>query len=197
MISEVEQSFGVPAIVQYGAVECGLIAGEWPDRTLRVREDLALVETLPRDDGRFDIVLTVLANPSFPLIRYSIGDITDAPLEIPARGPATLGNIAGRDGDLVISRSGRRIHVIRFDAIFEHNEAIRRFRVHQGADGALSTLVEVNSSSASLDTASLEQKLTDLVEGYPVKLEVVDALPQTASRKHRYVISDFVDKSLL
>ena len=44
---------------------------------------------------------------------------------------------------------------------------------------------------------SLEQKLTDLVEGYPVKLEVVDALPQTASGKHRTVISDLVDKSLL
>ncbi len=71
MISKVEQSFRVPAIVQYGTVECGLIAGEWPDRTLQVREDRALVETLPRDDGRFDIVLTVLANPSFPLIRYS------------------------------------------------------------------------------------------------------------------------------
>ena len=96
MIEKVEQSFGVPAIVEYGAVECGLIAGEWPDRTLRVREDLVLVETLPRDDGRFDIVLTVLANPSFPLIRYSIGDITDAPLEVPARGPAILKNIAGR-----------------------------------------------------------------------------------------------------
>ena len=53
------------------------------------------VETLPRDDARFDIVLTVLANPSFPLIRYSIGDITDAPLEIPARGRAILKNIAG------------------------------------------------------------------------------------------------------
>ena len=57
--------------------------------------------------------------------------------------------------------------------------------------------MEVNGSSASLDTASLEQKLKDLVEGYPVKLEVVNALPQTVSCKHRYVISDFVDKSLL
>ena len=67
--------------------------------------------------------------------------------------------------------------------------------MHQGADGSLSVLVEVNDSSASLGMASLEQKLTDLVEGYPVKLEVVDALPQTASGKHRTVISDLVDKS--
>ena len=195
MISEVERSFGVPAIVEYGSTECGLIAGEWPDRTLRVREDLALVETLPRDDGRFDIVLTVLANPSFPLIRYSIGDITDAPLEIPARGPAILKNIAGRDHDLIISRSGRCIHANRIAEVLTYDRAIRRFRVHQGADGSLSVLVEVNDSSDSLGMASLEQKLTDLVEGYPVKLEVVDALPQTASGKHRTVISDLVDKS--
>ena len=136
MIEKVEQSFGVPAIVEYGAVEGGIIAGEWPDRTLRVCEDLVLVETLPRNDGRFDIALTVLANPSFPLIRYSIGDITDAPLEVPARGPAILKNIAGRDCDLIISRSRRRIHGIRIEEVFDlevKNRAIRRFRVHQGA----------------------------------------------------------------
>ena len=137
MISEVERSFGVPAIVEYGSMECGLIAGEWPDRTLRVREDLVLVETLPRDDGRFDIVPTVLTNPSFPLIRYSIGDITDAPLEVPARDPAILKNIAGRDHDLIISQSGRRIHGTCIEDVLQEDRAIRRFRVHQGADGAL------------------------------------------------------------
>ena len=118
-------------------------------------------------------------------------------MEVPARDPAILKNIAGRDHDLIISQSGRRIHGTCIEDVLQEDRAIRRFRVHQGADGALSTLVEVNGSSASLDTASLEQKLKNLVEGYPVKLEVVDALPRTASGKHRSIISDFVDKSLL
>ncbi|MEM6656070.1 MAG: hypothetical protein AAF596_09725, partial [Planctomycetota bacterium] len=38
-------AFGAPTAVEYGATECHLIAGQAPDGTLRVREDVALVET--------------------------------------------------------------------------------------------------------------------------------------------------------
>lgn len=59
IVRKCQQVYQVPTVVEYGSVECGFLAGEWPDRTLRVREDLTIVETLPRDDGRFDIVLTI------------------------------------------------------------------------------------------------------------------------------------------
>src|SRR5205823_4404952 len=68
----IREGLGVPVAVEYGAVECGFIAGQGPDGALRDREDMTLVETLPRGDGLFDIVITVLGNPSFPLLRYTI-----------------------------------------------------------------------------------------------------------------------------
>src|SRR5205807_1956469 len=98
-IATIERALGVPAVSEYGSVECGLLAGEGRDRALRAREDHVLLETLPRDDGRYDIVVTVLNNPSFPLLRYALGDVSDAPLDVPARGFARLKNIAGRDND--------------------------------------------------------------------------------------------------
>jgi phenylacetate-coenzyme A ligase PaaK-like adenylate-forming protein len=176
--------------VEYGSVECGLIAAEWPDRTLRVREDVTLVETLPRRDGRCDIIVTVLNNPSFPLIRYTIGDITDAPLELPTRGFAILGHVAGRKDDFVLSGSGRYLDSTLFYGFFEHHKAIRGFQVHQHSDGAIAAAIEVHGGATALDIAALERHLEELVDGYPVKLKVVDAIPLTAAGKSRVVVSD-------
>jgi phosphoenolpyruvate phosphomutase len=191
LVETIERGLGVPAVAEYGSVECGFMAGEGPDRYLRVREDIVLMETLPREDGRHDIVVSVLNHPSFPLLRYAIGDVTDAPLQRGERGFARLQNVAGRNNDLIISRSGRYLHSARFDALFKYEtKVIRRFRVRQHADGSLAVALELNDPKASLDNAGLERKLSELVEGYPVKIEVVETLPQTAAGKHRLVVSD-------
>jgi phosphoenolpyruvate phosphomutase len=191
LVEGVERCLGVPAVVEYGTVECGLIAGEARDRTLRVREDRVLAETVLREDGRFDIVVTILDNPSFPLIRYAIEDVTDALLDWPDRGFAVLKNVSGRNNDLIVSRTGRFLHSARFDALFKYqSKGIRRFRVRQHADGSLAVSLEVDGPPAAIDLAGLEQKIRDLVEGYPVRVEVMTALPQTPSGKHRLVLSD-------
>jgi phenylacetate-coenzyme A ligase PaaK-like adenylate-forming protein len=190
IIDTVEKAFGVPAVVEYGSVECGFIAAEWPDRTLRVREDVTLLETPLRQDGRYDIIVTVLNNPSFPLIRYSIGDITDAPLELPIHGFAILGNVAGRKDDFILSGSGRYLDSTLFYGFFEHHNAIRGFRVRQHADGAIAVAIEIDGAATALDIGALERHLKELVDGYPVKLEVVDAIPLTAAGKSRAVVSD-------
>jgi phenylacetate-CoA ligase len=190
LVATIERVFGIPAVVEYGSVECGFLAGEGPDRRLRVREDGVLLETLPRQ-GRHDIVVTVLSNPSFPLLRYAIGDVTDAALEVPDHGFAVLKNVVGRNNDLIVSRSGGLLHSAHFDALFKYEtRLIRRFRVHQQTDGGVRVALELTDPAASLDLAPLEAKLRELVEGYPVTLEVVEALPRTPAGKHRLVLSD-------
>ena len=191
LVAAVERALGVPAAVEYGSVECGFLAGEGPDRALRIREDAALLETLPRDDGRYDLVVTVLNNPSFPLLRYAIADVTDGPPSFPERGFAALKNVVGRNNDLVVSRGGRFIHSARFDALFKsRGSVVRGFRVRQEHDGAVKVSLELADPTASLDTAVLRRKVRALVEGYSVQVEVVDSIPQTAAGKHRLVVSD-------
>jgi hypothetical protein len=163
---------------------------EGPDRALRVREDGVLLETLPRPDGRFDIVLTVLNNPSFPLIRYALGDSTDRPLEKPARGFATLGGVVGRHNDLILARSGRHPHPILFDELFSRDPAIRSWQVHQRQDGSLSVTLELKGPGAALDTAALARKVSEQAEGQPVAVQVVASLPRVGQSKHRWVRSD-------
>jgi phenylacetate-CoA ligase len=193
LVAAVERGFGVPAAVEYGATECPLIAGEGPDRVLRVAEDLLFLETVPDGPGRYKIVLTVLCNPSFPLLRYAIGDVTDAPLEVPPRGFAVLKNVVGRRNEVLLTRSGRVLHPLRFDFLFGYDlaEAVRRYRIHQGADGAVAVAVEVSQPIAPQKVHQLEHELDNLLEGYPVKVDIVSALPQTA-RKHCWTTSELV-----
>jgi phenylacetate-CoA ligase len=190
VIEAVRRAFAAPVAVEYGTIECGFLAGEWPDRTLRVREEHALVETLPRGDGYFDLALTVLDNPSFPLLRYAVGDVTDAPIERPARGLAVLRNVTGRTTDFILSRTGRAVHHIRFDALFKYEmDNVRRFRVHQTTNGGVLVTLELRPGT-SLETGALERKVSELVEGYPVSVSVVASVPQTPAGKHRLVVSE-------
>lgn len=195
ILETVERVFQAPAVIEYGSVECGFLAGQATDRTLRVREDRALLETLPRPDGRFDIVVTVLDNPSFPLIRYAIEDVTDQPLRSTEQGFAILHNVGGRDCDLLVSRSGRYLHSVLVDSLFEGpvGETIRRYRVRQHRDGALLVEIEPQSASSRVDTHRIQTHLQEMVEGFPVEVAVVRCLAVTPSGKQRVVSSDRVN----
>jgi len=193
-IEEVQRAFDVPAVAEYGATECGFIAGHGPDGTLRVREDIVLVETPRRSDGLFDIVITVLCNPSFPLIRYAIEDVSETPLESPGKGFAILGGIGGRSNDLVVSRTGRFVHSIGIKHVFEHRSDVRRFQAYQQADGQLRVSLETTEHSSSFDPRDAERKLTELLEGYPATVTTVDRIPSTLAGKHRWVISELAAK---
>jgi phenylacetate-CoA ligase len=187
----IEEAFGVPAIIEYGSVECGLLAAEWPDRTLRVPEDMVLLETAPRPDSQFEILVTRLTNPDFPLLRYAIGDFTDAPLSHPPQGFACLGQVLGRLGDLARTRSGRPLHSMLIDHIVRYEFTfIRRYQARQLADGSVRLLVEIRPDVPSPNLAAVEKRISHIFEGYPVRVEVVDAVPLTGAGKHRLVISE-------
>ncbi len=171
-------------------MECGIIAVEWPDRTLRVREDINLLETLPCESGGFDIVSTVLNNPSFPLLRYEIGDRTDSPIKRLSHGFAVLQNVAGRNDDVILTRTGGRVHPACVDAVFEACTSVRRYRVHQDSSGRLAVNIELQDDQSRVSLTRIRRQLKTLVEGFPVLIKVVDQIEQTAAGKHRLVTSD-------
>ncbi len=192
MVRTIERAFNVPCIVQYGCVEFGYVAGEWPDRTLRVREDIAYLETVPRDDGLFDIVLTTLNNPSFPLLRYNIGDITDRPIQLPDRGFAVMGTVSGRCGDLLYTPNGECLHPTALDGAFEETflSYVRRFQIRQRPDYSLTVFVELNDPMRRPDTKKMAREISVLARGLPVEVQIVEAIQQSRSGKHRNVISE-------
>ncbi|MEM1445205.1 MAG: hypothetical protein AAGF84_04065 [Planctomycetota bacterium] len=192
MIDEIGRAFRVPVVMEYGCVEFGYVAGEWPDGTLRVREDVVLVETVARADGRYDIVLSTLHDTSFPLLRYKIGDVADAPLSEPTTGFAVLPKVSGRDDDQVIARDNRVIGSTSIDALFEgeYFEAVRRYRVHQDASGELWVEVEPSNPSRLPNEFTIRSRLEQVLGGFTVHVKFADSVNQTEAGKHRVVTSD-------
>lgn len=193
VVAATAAGFGVPAIVEYGSVEAPCIANQWPDHTFRVREDLVLLETLPRAEGVFDLVLTVLTNPDFALLRYQIGDLTEAPVVYPPAGFGQLASVTGRKDDLVYTRSGRCLHPTVIDEMVEAEETvpIRRYQVHQHRDGSVRVVLEVSVPPSPAAVHQLEAQYSGFLEGHPVRVELAETIPQTAAGKHRVVTSDY------
>jgi phenylacetate-CoA ligase len=201
MIHKMERALNAPAVREYGAVECGVMATDAPqDRMLRVREDQILMETLPRNDGYYDIVVTVLTNPSFPLIRYAIGDLTDQPLQRPEGGGfAILSGIAGRDNDLLRTRSGGYLNWVEIEFAIEDigGKFVRRYGIYQDRDGSVNAQIEPSPAAdiraGETAIAGLKSFFQDRLEGYPVEIRLVESIRQTQAGKHRMIQSEMYD----
>ena len=192
MRDTVQRAFQTTVVEEYGAAECPVIAYEDARHQLRLREDLVMVETLPTQGDYYRIIVSVLNNPSFPLLRYDIGDLTDRQVTQADIGFSMLGSIIGRRDDLLISRSGQPVclghrwltHVI------GQQTPVRRFRVHQFSNGAVLVLLEVDASAGKIDVGRIRQKLGVILEGQPVEVKLTEIIQPTSSGKHRWIISD-------
>lgn len=194
MLATCEAGFGCPAVIEYGSVECGIIATGMPDGTLRVREDAIYLEALPREDGRYDLIVTVLDNPAFPLLRYSIEDITDEPLSYERSGFAVLKNVSGRSNDVLIAQSGRPIHPLAVKHAIESHSEVRRFSAHQSIDGDVQLTIEAEDSVTTSDFEAARIRLEELLENQPVTVQLLSRIPVNRAGKHRWVTSDLASK---
>ncbi|MEM1212162.1 MAG: hypothetical protein AAGI68_07670 [Planctomycetota bacterium] len=188
-VEVVERGMGVPAVAEYGCTECGFLAGHDADRRLRVREDVAYVETLPREDEAYDVVVSVLENGDFPLLRYRLGDVCGAPIDRPSAGFAVLPAVRGRDFDLVIDGDGGAVHGQAFEDVIDKYDGVRRWRVEQAADGAVTVWLERGEGLEDAVPGTLEGRLAGLVPGQGLVVRVVDELPAMPGGKHRTVVS--------
>jgi len=189
-----ERAFPSANVVQeYGAAESLVIASEDRQHLLRVREDIVMVETIPTEDNHYRIIVSVLNNPSFPLLRYNIGDLTDRPITQTDFGFATLGSIIGRSNDFLVARSGRRVRLVAATLaahISEHHASVKRFRAHQFIDGRVVLYLEVDSPTEQIDTSAMERKLAAVLEGQPVEVKLVQMIPPISSGKHAWLTSE-------
>ncbi len=195
LVEEVEHCLGIPAMVEYGAVECGLMATRGPDRALRVREDHILLETCERSDKRHDIIVTVLNNPSFPLIRYRIEDVTDSPLQFDDSGFAQLANVMGRSNDVLISRKGRSVHSMAVKHALEYHPRIHRFQAYQDKSGKLTVTIEADQETSPEIFESSRLRIIEMLDGFPVEICVVEIIPGNQAGKHRWILSDFENEN--
>ncbi len=190
MRQRISDNFNARCVTEYGAVECGLMGYQMPDETIRAREDVVFMETIPDSTGGYEIVITVLNNPSFPLMRYRIGDHTSKPIVRPARGFAIMHDIRGRSNDMLVSKSGDLLHPMSVKHVLEHWPSIRRFRAHQSVDGNILVTLESPSDLPLNTQRSIQNQLEQLTGGHRVSLQTTEAIPGNAAGKHRWIVTE-------
>lgn len=196
MIASCQRVFGCEVTIEYGSCECGLIAYRSPDGILRTRDDLSIVETVTNENGEHEIVVTVLNNPSFPLLRYRIGDLSTQAWKRGESGFGMLASIQGRANDLLVTQTGKRLHSMALKHELEQWHQIRRFSATQKRDGDLVIQLESNDLISRSLLCSLQTKLESLLEGYSVTIQCVERIPGNLAGKHRWIVSERAEETL-
>ncbi|MBE9178838.1 phenylacetate--CoA ligase family protein [Oculatella sp. LEGE 06141] len=186
----IEQVCNCPVAIEYGTIEMGLLTASYPDSAMHVCERGVLLETLPTATGMYEIVVTNLRNHGFPLIRYKIGDLTDAPLSTPPQGTATVGAIIGRTRDVFLCASGQVLNGLAFSRFFKDFPEIAQYQVIQeSVDRVTVRLVCWTPLSPRLRT-TIETKLVQILgQETVIELQEVEKIEPTSAGKHRFIIS--------
>ena len=200
----IRRLFGCPVANGYGGRDAGFIAHECPSGNMHVTAEDIVVEIIdgagkvlpPGQSG--EIVVTHLATPDYPFIRYRTGDIGTLGEEACpcGRGLLILKDIQGRSTDFVVAQDGTVMHGLALIYVLRDIPGVARFKIVQESLDLTRVWVESNAefdSSISRETitAGLKARLGQTVE---VDVQMVEMLPAEKSGKHRYVSSKIVGR---
>ena len=139
------------------------------------------------------IILTSLTNYAMPMIRYDIADIAIMGDECSCGyNWSTLKKIIGRETDIIITPSGRKLVCHHFNNIIREIDGIDQYQIYQSQLSQLILRLVVNQKySRSVDESYLIENVSKIAgTGLRVKIEYSHSLPLPPSGKRRYIISE-------
>ncbi|MFH0908268.1 MAG: hypothetical protein V1929_05865 [bacterium] len=137
--ADIQEGFGCPVYDVYASWEGGIMAwecGRCPG--YHINADWVIVEilrgnrpALPGEAG--DAVITSLHSFGMPFIRYKLGDVAVRNTKTPVCGCALplLGDVFGRQGDLIVTPDGRTVSPHTFLALMDHVRGVECWRLVQ------------------------------------------------------------------
>lgn len=202
--SKIEQVFKCKVYETYGAGEGIMIAAQKDLPWMYIMTPCVYLEIVDDEgnevpDGQMGHVLvTSLTAFAMPLIRYKIGDLA---IKLPrAEYPSKrllqlpiLQKVIGRDTDIVVTPSGKKLIVHSFTGIFEYFPQVKQFCVLQSdLNGIKINYIPGEGFNQSIIISIKEQLMNLIDEDFDIKFELVSEIPSTASGKPQIIISKFV-----
>ncbi|HCN36593.1 MAG TPA: hypothetical protein DIS94_02630 [Bacteroidetes bacterium] len=199
----ISEMFEVKIFDTYGSSEGFVISGQCekgnyhlmiPHIFLEIQDD----KSNEVNDGEIGkVIVTNLDAYSMPFIRFDLGDLaikknSNEVCECGRNFPM-LEKIVGRETDIVVTPSGKKMIVHSFTGIFEHFDEISQFRVIQNSSDFI--IIEyIKSSKFSLDALKkIEQKIHHyLQEEFRIEFKEVDNIPPTKSGKPQIIENTFI-----
>jgi phenylacetate-CoA ligase len=184
----------------YGSRDCGSMASECSRGAFHIFENRVVLEAGPNGAGRAGpILVTLLENYGFPLIRYEIGDMGTYSGETCGCGIPTrlLSSVEGRDIEFLFTSSGGYISPIYFRHLIGvvHNPGvIRQFQIVQHTmDHVELKLVAEPGAADKLLQNSVAKIRRDLVavlgQRMTLKIEMVESIPASGSGKFIFALN--------
>jgi len=190
-----EATFGCPVYRWYGHAERVILAGEGSDSELFYFHPFyGFVEFGPPDgQGLCEVIGTSFHNLALPLIRYRTGDFVRPAKPVQYPWPA-VSEIAGREHEFLVSRTGRRISLTAFNMHTEVFDDLYALQFAQDQPGVVELRYVASARFPPARLRVVEQAVHDkLGEDFDITLRRVEATERTAGGKHRWLVSQVPD----
>jgi len=187
-----ERAFGCKVFNQYGSREVPNIACECRLGNMHVFTDMVRLESVTLDGESDRLLVTSLTNRLMPMIRYDIGDsgrLRDGECSCGWTFPLMEMGMC-RKNDLIRTRCGRSIHPSYFNGLLYGVAGILQYQWRQTTpDRLVLTLVAASPPDAEFVRRLDERIRREVDAGMALEVVCADAIPRTASGKHRFVIA--------
>lgn len=199
-----ERVFGAEVFDKYGSRECGDLACECREHQgLHVYSPNAFVEVVDGNGapcpagaaGR--ILVTLLNNPGFPMVRYDIGDLgrwaETGPCPCGCAWPR-LAAVEGRADEMLLTEDGTllsSVFVRHFVGVSLNRQVIREWQLEQTGRGEfVFRYAPAREDGLADNLAKLDESFrAALGAGAKVEMARVAEVPQPASGKRRWIIN--------
>jgi len=196
--NQIMRVFGCPVANSYGGRDSGLIAHECPSGGMHISAEDIIVEIVdgggrPQPAGLSgEIVVTNMASPGFPFIRYRTGDVgilDDRTCDC-GRGLPLIKEIEGRTTDFVVAQDGTVMHGLALIYVVRGLPGITKFKiVQERIDHTKVLLVPGEGFDHTVAERINRGMAARLGSGVRIDVELVADIPSEKSGKYRYVTS--------
>lgn len=193
------ETFGCGVANEYGARDAGFLARECPHGGLHLTAEEVIVEVVDVDGNPLpageegDIVVTNLAGPEFPFIRYRTGDrgrLSAAPCPC-GRGLPLLAEIGGRANDGLVAADGAWVHGSAFNHLMRDLAGLEAYRIVQDRRDRVRVLLRLGGELPPAQADGLAGAFRDrLGAGIAVEIEAVDEIPPLPNGKFRHIVCE-------
>ncbi|MBS1626415.1 MAG: phenylacetate--CoA ligase family protein [Bacteroidetes bacterium] len=202
----IANAFGNPILTElYGTTEGFVISATCKYGNHHLLTPQTYIELLDKNGNEVKpgeigyVVTTRLDAPSFPLIRYYLGDLAIKADEHEkckcGRALPILKKIIGRDTDIIHTPTGKALIVHFFTGIFEHFNEIKQFRVIQKTKNNIEIEFIPSETFTQFTLEKIKAEIYKKAEeAFPITFSEVSTIPATASGKPQIVQNLIAEK---
>lgn len=188
----IRRVFGAPFASSHGTTETGYVfmeceCGRMHQNTASCHVDFVPVAEEAPGPALGRLLVTPFGHPVQRFLRFDVGDLAvraEAACPCGRADGLTLERIAGREADVTVARSGRRVTVAELDARLAGVEGVRAFQADQEPSGDLRVRLGLAPGSAP-DAVREAERVLGEVYGFSVRASAVAALEHESSGKVR------------